>query len=103
MHEEHDVGYSFEEAPRADHFTYHVKAVVEKYANEEDYLAGKVQEVIVDEGNMVVYGGYSALWSQLIGAGVVTAFNNANAHTGVGDSSTAAALTQTDLQAATNK
>lgn len=32
-----------------------------------------------------------------------TAFNNANAHTGVGDSSTAFAATQTDLQAATNK
>lgn len=35
--------------------------------------------------------------------GAVTAFNNANAHIGVGDSSTAFAATQTDLQAATNK
>lgn len=33
----------------------------------------------------------------------VTAFSNANAHLGVGDSSTAFAATQTDLQAATNK
>lgn len=37
-----------------------------------------------------------------IGAGV-TAFSNANAHIGVGDSSTAFAAGQTDLQAATNK
>lgn len=37
-----------------------------------------------------------------IGAGV-TAFNNANAHIGVGDSTTAYAAGQTDLQAATNK
>lgn len=37
-----------------------------------------------------------------IGAGV-TAFNNANAHIGVGDSSTAHAVGQTDLQAASNK
>lgn len=37
-----------------------------------------------------------------IGAGV-TAFNNANAYIGVGDSSTAFAAGQTDLQAATNK
>lgn len=37
-----------------------------------------------------------------IGA-AVTAFNNANAHIGVGDSSTAYAAGQTDLQAATNK
>ena len=32
-----------------------------------------------------------------------TAFNNANAYIGVGDSTTAHAFTQTDLQAATNK
>lgn len=37
-----------------------------------------------------------------VGAGV-TAFNNANAHIGVGDSTTAFAVGQTDLQAATNK
>jgi hypothetical protein len=33
----------------------------------------------------------------------ITEFNNANAHIGVGDSSTAFAAAQTDLQAATNK
>lgn len=33
----------------------------------------------------------------------VTLFNNANAHLGVGDSTTAFAAAQTDLQAATNK
>lgn len=38
----------------------------------------------------------------LIGA-AYTAFNNANAYLGVGDSSTAHAISQTDLQAATNK
>lgn len=37
-----------------------------------------------------------------IGA-AVTPFNNANAHIGVGDSTTAHAVGQTDLQAATNK
>lgn len=37
-----------------------------------------------------------------IGAGV-TAFNNANSHLGVGDSSTAFSAAQTDLQAASNK
>ena len=54
-------------------------------------------------GNLITYGGASALWQQLIGSGTVTAFNNANAYLGVGDSSTAAAATQTDLQASTNK
>lgn len=36
-------------------------------------------------------------------AGTPTAFNNANARLGVGDSSAAEAATQTDLQAAANK
>ncbi len=38
----------------------------------------------------------------LVGASV-TEFNNANAHLGVGDSTTAFAKTDTDLQAASNK
>lgn len=36
-------------------------------------------------------------------AGTLTAYSNANAHLGVGDSASAFAATQTDLQAATNK
>ena len=60
-------------------------------------------------GNLLVIGGASIQWQTLIGNGTATAgqaltyFNNANAHIGVGDSSTAAADTQTDLQAASNK
>ena len=41
--------------------------------------------------------------AQAILGEAVTAFNNANAYIGVGDSSTAFAGSQTDLQAATNK
>jgi len=59
-------------------------------------------EVIEGNGNLLMYGGASALWQRLIGTGI-TAFDNTNAYIGVGDSSTAAAATQTDLQAATNK
>jgi hypothetical protein len=56
-----------------------------------------------------MYGGASCQWETLVGNGTATAgqnltyFNNANAAIGVGDSTTAAAATQTDLQAATNK
>lgn len=66
-------------------------------------------DVVDREGNLLVIGGASALWEALIGNGTGTAgqpltfFNNGNAYIGVGDSSTAAADTQTDLQAATNK
>src|SRR5271154_6153221 len=59
-------------------------------------------EVIDRAGNLLMFGGASALWERLIGAGV-TAFDNTNAYIGVGDSSTAAAATQTDLQASANK
>lgn len=40
---------------------------------------------------------------QAIVGGTFTAFNNANARIGVGDSSTAFSVSQTDLQAASNK
>lgn len=66
-------------------------------------------ETIEREGNLLVIGGVSVQWQTLIGNGTATAgqgltyFNNANAAIGVGDSTTAAADTQTDLQAATNK
>lgn len=66
-------------------------------------------ESITVEGNLLVIGGASVQWQTLIGNGTTTAgqaltyYNNANAAIGVGDSTTAAADTQTDLQAATNK
>jgi hypothetical protein len=44
-----------------------------------------------------------ALMLDLLAAAGGTAFNNANAYIGIGDSTTAAAVGQTDLQAATNK
>ena len=72
-------------------------------------LAGQPYEVIEREGNLLMYGGVSCLWQCLIGNGTGTAaqtltfFNNGNAHIGVGDDNTAAAATQTDLQASTNK
>lgn len=46
--------------------------------------------------------GRDVIAAMLIGE-VTTDFNNANAHIGVGDSTTAFAVAQTDLQAATNK
>ena len=65
-------------------------------------LAGAPSEVREASGNLLVTAGITAMLNLLIGAGG-TAFNNANAYLGVGDSTTAAAIGQTDLQAATNK
>jgi hypothetical protein len=53
-------------------------------------------------GNLFTYGGVSLIW-ELVKDVAVDAFDNTNSYLGVGDSNTAAAATQTDLQAATNK
>lgn len=65
-------------------------------------LAGAPAEVREADGNLLVTAGITLLLNLLIGAGGTT-FANANAYLGVGDSTTAAAIGQTDLQAATNK
>lgn len=71
--------------------------------------AGVEPELVDIEHNLLMYGGASCQWQTLIGNGTVTAgqaltyFSNAQAAIGVGDSTTAAAATQTDLVAATNK
>lgn len=68
----------------------------------EDIAGLDPVEVIVEEGNLLTTAGATALMTLLIGGGG-SAFNNANSYLGVGDSTTAAAVGQTDLQAATNK
>lgn len=59
-------------------------------------------EVREIEGNLLANVGIQLMLDKLIGA-AGTVFDNANAYIGVGDSTTAAAAGQTDLQAATNK
>lgn len=82
--------------------------LLRKFRGDSTQLDDLYDEVSID-GNLLMYGGASAQWQTLIGNGTTTSgqaltyFNNANAHIGVGDSSTAEAATHTDLQAATNK
>jgi hypothetical protein len=72
-------------------------------------VASEPYEIREGEGNLLMNGGASCIWECLIGNGTTTAdqtltyFSNARAAIGVGDSSTAAVDTHTDLQAATNK
>ena len=71
-------------------------------SSEEFHERFEPYEVIEGEGNILVNAGIQLMLDLLIGAGG-TVYSNANAHIGVGDSTTAAAAGQTDLQAATNK
>lgn len=61
-------------------------------------------EIIVDEGNLLMTNGAFDLWTAVTGGSISGGyFSNANANIGVGDSATAAAAGQTDLQASSNK
>lgn len=57
---------------------------------------------VIGRNLLTNYGINNIIWPAVAG-GTYTAMNNANARLGVGDSTTAAAASQTDLQAATNK
>ena len=77
---------------------------IEAYRGREDefHRLFEPYEVIEGEGNCLLNSGIDEMWDLVTGASS-DYFNNANAQIGVGDSSTAAAPSQTDLQAATNK
>jgi hypothetical protein len=60
-------------------------------------------ETLEGGGNLLTLVGADFLIDQMITGGTTGVFNSTNAHIGVGDSSTAAANSQTDLQASTNK
>lgn len=69
-------------------------------------LGLKPYDILERDHNLLMYGGASCLWQSLIGNGTATSgqaltfFNNTQAAMGVGDSTTAAAATQTNLQGA---
>lgn len=88
-----------------------VNVTVEKYHEDiasyrgresEFYAQFQPYEVVKRRHNGLLNEGINNMWTLVCG-GAATAYNNANARLGVGDSATAFAATQTGLQAATNK
>jgi len=77
---------------------------IEAYRDNEDefHRLFKPYEIIEREGNVLLNTGIDEIWDLVTGASS-DYFNNTNAQVGVGDSSTAASPSQTDLQAASNK
>lgn len=65
-------------------------------------IVGEAEMSSEVNGNLLLNEGIQRLEDLLIAAGG-TSYNNANAYIGVGDSTTAEAATQTDLQASSNK
>jgi len=74
------------------------------YRGKEDAFHERFQpyEVIEGDGNCLLNAGIDEMWDLIIG-GSANHFNGTYAQVGVGDSTTTANATQTDLQAATNK
>lgn len=94
-----------------DHANWHVAIELRKYAGApeagesiDEFMArtAPIAKPIRRKGNILVNAGIQLMLDKLIG-GAGTVFDNTNAAIGVGDSSTAAAASQTDLQASTNK
>lgn len=75
---------------------------IEKFANDEAVKNNTPYEVSEFLGNQLMNAGINAMLTLLAGGGG-TAFNNANAYLGVGDSTDAEDPADTNLQAATNK
>lgn len=87
----------------AEGFKWEAQATVHKWDRSEDYDAGLPFNEELDAGNNILLNaGITRLLNLLTGAGG-TAFNATNSRIGVGDSTTAAVASQTDLQAVTNK
>jgi len=98
----------------SEQINWKAKWKIGRYANEQDFNDRRTypeqealshfgrQQFSEVEGNLLLNAGIQLMLDLLIGeAGTV--YSNANAYIGVGDSSTAAAATQTGLQAASNK
>lgn len=77
-----------------------VRTQIDKWEREEDLLAGlPPDEVYENEGNLLLNAGITRAINLITGAGG-TAYNAANSRIGVGNSTTAASASQTDLQGA---
>ena len=81
---------------------YREDAVAYQDHEEEFQRLFKPYEVIIGEGNCLLNSGIDEMWDLICGDSA-NHFSNAGAQIGVGDSTTAASPSQTDLQAATNK
>lgn len=85
-----------------DQIHYQSRWTITKYQNEATFREGRPFSVVHIDGNLLLNEGITEFLKLLAGL-TATAFSNANAYLGVGDSSTAEAAAQTGLQAATNK
>lgn len=81
-----------------DKMSYKTLWTIRKAESQADADAGRWFETAEVEGNLLLNEGIAELWDLACGLGTPTAFSNANAYIGVGDSTTAESAAHTDLQ-----
>jgi hypothetical protein len=97
-----------------DKLGYHPVWTIRRYPNDEAYSHNEPSQVVdaegklldavtVVEGNLLLNEGIAVVLDLACALASPTAFSNAAAYIGVGDSATAAGATQAGLQASTNK
>jgi hypothetical protein len=85
-----------------DSIKYKTQWRIKRYADDKAFKKGQPFSESTIDGNLLLTAGITAMLTLFIG-GSETAFSNANARIGVGDSTTAESAAHTDLQASTNK
>ncbi len=82
---------------RHGHLKLKTRFIVRRFADDEAHRRDQPYKVSEVEGNIGLNEGIAELLDLACGLGTPTAYNNANARVGVGDSTTAEAATQTGL------
>ena len=103
---------------REEGIVWHCKTRVAKFDedisnyNGQDYrgredefyrLVSEPAEVVEKEGNLLLNAGADEIWDLICGTGTPTKYDASNAWLGVGDSATAAAAAQSNLQGSNKK
>lgn len=82
---------------------YQTRWVIRRFADDAAFARGEAFSESVIDGNLLLNEGIGTAWDLICGLGSPTAFSEANAYLGVGDSNTAESAAHTGLQASTNK
>ena len=87
------------DAPLNESAKWNISLRVDKYANDDAYARGEIYETVITDGNLVTTAGWGRI-TTLLNAGTGNLIATNTVRVGAGNSNTAAAIGQTDLQAA---
>src|SRR5215217_1313009 len=87
------------QAPLQESIKWHAHLTIHKYADDDAYARGEHYEITECDGNLLTTAGLGRI-ATLVNAGTGNLIASLTARVGAGNSNTAAAIGQTDLQAA---